>query len=147
MNADRRVCEFGFRVDQAFFPGFLHSNADRFSSIAPYIPLDRAASRPRRSLQKVGTTISVTSVHEFFPTTVHIAWINERVQEKGEGRRVGGGRDGEGVVANTHAPNGECKVVGGVDSERREKGRDERGSAKGREAKQGKRRRLSGREV
>lgn len=43
---------------------------------------------------------------------------------------MGGGRDGEGVVANTHAPNRECKV-GEELIARREKGRDERGSAKG----------------
>lgn len=50
-----------------------------------------------------------------------IAWINERVQEKGAADGWAGGRDGEGVVANTHAPNRECKVVGGVDSEKRER--------------------------
>lgn len=110
----------GFELTKPFFllPSFKRGPVliDR-----SYIPLDRAASRPRRSLQKVGT-ISVTSVHEFFPTTVHIAWINERgCRRKGRQTGVGGGRDGEGVVANTHAPNRECKVGGGVDSEKRER--------------------------
>lgn len=97
-------------------------------------------------MQKVGA-ISVTSVHEFFPTTVHVAWINERVQEKGGGADgVGGGRDGEGVVANTHAPNRECKV-GEELIARREKGVEMREGRQRERAKQGKRRRLSGREV
>lgn len=90
-------------------------------------------------MQKVGT-ISVTSVHEFFPTTVHIAWINERVQEKGAADGwAGGGTARVSLQIRTrqieNAKWGEELIA------RREKGRDERGSAKG------KRRRLSGREV
>lgn len=80
-EADRRGA-FGFRVDHAFFSCFLHSNANRFSSIARtyrlIVPRHDRGDLCRKSARLVSRVYT-----NFSQQLYYIAWINERVQEKG----------------------------------------------------------------